>query len=67
MKAKKVSRSERKEPGAPRAKVPGSNVLGMLIYETNNYTVEAPLQPLVTRKDGGHITITPKVRLSDRT
>jgi len=37
-----------------------------LIYETNNFLVEAPLQPLVTRTDGGHITITPRIRLSDR-
>ena len=38
-----------------------------LIYETDNFIVEAPGQPLVTRSDGGHITITPKLRLSDRT
>lgn len=38
-----------------------------LIYQTENYLVEAPSLPLVTRKDGGHITITPKVRVSDRT
>jgi diadenosine tetraphosphate (Ap4A) HIT family hydrolase len=37
-----------------------------LIYETDNFLVEAPAQPLVTRKDGGHITITPKQRLPDR-
>ena len=38
-----------------------------LIYETDNFLVEAPEQPLVTRTEGGHITITPKLRLSDRT
>jgi diadenosine tetraphosphate (Ap4A) HIT family hydrolase len=38
-----------------------------LIFETDNYLVEAPDQPLVTRTDGGHITITPKKRLTDRT
>jgi len=38
-----------------------------LIYQTDNFTVEAPEEPLVTRTDGGHITITPKIRLADRT
>jgi len=38
-----------------------------LIYQTENYLVEAPEQPLVTRRDGGHITITPKVPVCDRT
>lgn len=38
-----------------------------LIYETNNFIVEAVVQPHVDRKDGGHIKITPKVRLVDRT
>ncbi len=38
-----------------------------LIYQTNNFVVEAPDEPLVTRTDGGHITITPKVRVHDRT
>jgi diadenosine tetraphosphate (Ap4A) HIT family hydrolase len=38
-----------------------------LIYQTENYLVEAPNQPLVTRNDGGHITITPKIPVSDRT
>jgi diadenosine tetraphosphate (Ap4A) HIT family hydrolase len=38
-----------------------------LIWQTTNFLVEAPQQPLVTRTDGGHITITPKKRLADRT
>ena len=38
-----------------------------LIYQTINFLVEAPELPLVTRTDGGHITITPKKRLPDRT
>lgn len=38
-----------------------------LIWQTTNFLVEAPQQPLVTRTDGGHITITPKKRLTDRT
>lgn len=38
-----------------------------LIYQTTNFLVEAPEQPLVTRTDGGHITITPKKGLADRT
>lgn len=38
-----------------------------LIYQNDNFFVEAPQQPLVTRADGGHITITPKVPVVDRT
>lgn len=38
-----------------------------LIYQTEFFFVETPEQPLVTRADGGHITITPKKRLADRT
>lgn len=38
-----------------------------LIFQTGNFLVEAPDQPLVTRTDGGHITITPKRRVADRT
>ena len=38
-----------------------------LIYETNNFTVEAVQEPLVAREDGGHISINPKVRINDRT
>lgn len=37
------------------------------IYQTNNFIVEAVEKPLVTRTDGGHIAISPKVRVVDRT
>ncbi|MEO9805197.1 MAG: hypothetical protein ABJF04_18210 [Reichenbachiella sp.] len=38
-----------------------------LIFETQNFVVEAEERPLVSREDGGHIAINPKVRLNDRT
>jgi diadenosine tetraphosphate (Ap4A) HIT family hydrolase len=38
-----------------------------LIYETENFTVEAVGKPHVDRDDGGHIKITPKEHLVDRT
>lgn len=38
-----------------------------LIYETDDFLVEAVDKPLITRLDGGHLTITPKVRIPDRT
>jgi diadenosine tetraphosphate (Ap4A) HIT family hydrolase len=37
------------------------------IYQTENFIVSAPEKPLVTRTDGGHIKISPKVKLADRT
>ncbi|KAB2837817.1 MAG: hypothetical protein F9K45_12170, partial [Melioribacteraceae bacterium] len=37
------------------------------IYQTENFIVEAVDEPLVTRKDGGHISINPKVKVVDRT
>ncbi|MFH1181507.1 MAG: hypothetical protein V1702_00970 [Candidatus Woesearchaeota archaeon] len=36
------------------------------IYETKNFVVEAVEKPHIDRNDGGHIKITPKVRLVDR-
>lgn len=39
----------------------------MTIHETNNFIVEAVDKPLVSREDGGHITITPKVRVDNLT
>lgn len=36
------------------------------ILETENFMVEAPDRPHVTRADGGHIKIKPKVRYVDR-
>lgn len=38
-----------------------------LIFETSNFTVVAEELPLVSRLDGGHISISPKVRINDRT
>lgn len=38
-----------------------------LIYETENFVVEAVEHPLVSREEGGHITITPKVRIDNLT
>lgn len=38
-----------------------------LIFETPNFIVEAVQLPLVTRLDGGHVSISPKTRLNDRT
>lgn len=37
-----------------------------LIYQTENFIVEAPKKPHVDRDDGGHIKISPKERLVDR-
>lgn len=37
------------------------------IYQTENFIVEAVDEPLVTRKDGGHISINPKIKIVDRT
>ncbi|MBU0894786.1 MAG: hypothetical protein KKF48_05525 [Nanoarchaeota archaeon] len=37
-----------------------------LIYETKDFIVEAVEKPHVDREDGGHIKISPKVRLLDR-
>ena len=37
------------------------------IFQTKNFTVEAFGKPHITRTDGGHIWIVPKVRISDRT
>jgi len=39
----------------------------ILVYETRNFFVEAVAQPLVSREDGGHITITPKIRFDNLT
>lgn len=39
----------------------------ILVYETENFVVEAVEKPLVSREDGGHITITPKVRVDNLT
>ncbi len=38
-----------------------------IIFETANYTIEAPDRPHIDRLDGGHIVINPKVTVEDRT
>lgn len=39
---------------------------GFIIFESDNFIVEAPEHPLVDRNDGGHITINPTFRVSAR-
>ena len=41
--------------------------MNIRIYETQNFLVETLEKPHVSRTDGGHIFISPKVRLLDRT
>lgn len=41
--------------------------MNIKIFETNNFLVETLEKPHVTRTDGGHIFISPKMRLLDRT
>ena len=38
-----------------------------VIYESDNFIVEAVDKPHITRTDGGHLKIYPKVKLVDRT
>lgn len=38
-----------------------------LIYETDNFIIESVERPFVSREEGGHIRINPKIRLVDRT
>lgn len=37
-----------------------------LIYQSPNFTIEAPIKPLVDRQDGGHLIIHPVVAVTDR-
>lgn len=37
------------------------------IYESENFVVEAADKPHVSRAEGGHVRILPKIRVSDRT
>lgn len=39
----------------------------ILIYETPNFYIEAAEHPFVSREEGGHIRILPKVKVPDRT
>jgi diadenosine tetraphosphate (Ap4A) HIT family hydrolase len=38
-----------------------------LIYESSNFIVEAEEKPLISREEGGHVVISPKVPVKDRT
>jgi diadenosine tetraphosphate (Ap4A) HIT family hydrolase len=38
-----------------------------VIFETENFFVDAPEKPFIDRLEGGHIRISPKVKVSDRT
>ncbi len=38
-----------------------------IIYETKNFVVASVEHPHVARKDGGHLKITPKTKIPDRT
>ncbi|HZY82844.1 MAG TPA: hypothetical protein VFE50_25160 [Cyclobacteriaceae bacterium] len=38
----------------------------MIIFESENFTIEAVEHPLVDRNDGGHITINPRFKVSTR-
>lgn len=37
------------------------------VYQSQNFIVESVDKPMVSRKEGGHLIITPNVRVSDRT
>jgi diadenosine tetraphosphate (Ap4A) HIT family hydrolase len=37
-----------------------------IIYTSENFVVEAPEKPLIDRNDGGHIKISPKIKIVDR-
>lgn len=37
-----------------------------IIYQTKNFVVNAAKRPHITREDGGHIVISPQVRMIDR-
>lgn len=37
------------------------------IYQTKNFIVESAKKPHITRTDGGHIKIVPKIRINDST
>ncbi len=39
----------------------------LTVYETVHFDIVAPERPHVTRKDGGHLIINPKVAVEDRT
>ena len=37
------------------------------VYQSKNFIVESVDKPMISRNEGGHLIITPKVRISDRT
>jgi len=39
----------------------------MLVYESPHFQIVVPERPHVTRSDGGHLIINPKVAVDDRT
>jgi hypothetical protein len=38
-----------------------------VIFETENFSIESAEKPFVSREEGGHIRIFPKIKVSDRT
>ncbi len=38
-----------------------------IIFETDNYIIDAPEKPFIDRLEGGHIRLSPKFKVSDRT
>lgn len=38
-----------------------------IVFETNNFIIDAPEHPFIDRLEGGHVRISPKVKVSDRT
>ena len=39
----------------------------MLIFESDNFVIVTPENPHVSRSDGGHLIVNPKVAVEDRT
>ena len=38
-----------------------------VVFDTNNFLIAAPEKPHVSRTDGGHLVVVPKVEVEDRT
>src|SRR3989344_994226 len=38
-----------------------------IVFETDNFLIAAPERPHVSRADGGHLVVVPKVEVEDRT
>lgn len=41
--------------------------MAMIVYESDNFQIIAPEKPHVSRTDGGHLVVAPKVDVEDRT